>query len=654
MAGACPYKTDVMTKWCCMATERQHTPHGEWRTKNGEQPVLWRDSFFWLALLLTIFALAPFTQPGYFWGAHDARHHVYFLFEFERLVQDGIWWPRWSPDFTFGYGYPFFNIYGPFSHLLAAVLLRVGGLSYTAAVESIFALGILAAASGMYGYVRSLAGRGAGLLAAVAYTYAPYHLLVLFVRAGLAENSAFAWLPFCLWSFREAVLHPKPRSIVLAALCYGGLMITSNLVFLLFSPLLIIYILALLVWHSWPAQEWRTRLRRGLFAALAPTAGGILGLGLSGLFWLPMLLERNDVRVDQWFAGRYAFRDHFLYIFQLFSPHWGFGISVPGPDDGMSFQLGVALLLLALLGGFIGWRQPSLRVETALFAAAAGVAALLSLHVAAPLWELPIIGGLLQAAQFPWRWLPITMLCLSVLAGLLFTPHPAEIQTTERSLPVIAVVGIVLLASYPLLQVKIIEPVEGPVGLAALMRFERDADELTGSTRWVKEIPRWSPIAEYYVQLDEAGADVTPITTKVDYALVDNQTISVESKRHNTVMEEVYFCTDPGERPGDCSPREDARIIFNQFYYPGWRAYLLDQEHGTPVVALDVRAETAGTLGRISVTVPPVGEGYILLRFEDTWPRTIGKYLTIASLLVSVLLLAVPVFGRTRRRPATT
>ena len=61
-----------------------------------EQPALWRDPLFWLALGLSIFAVAPFLQPGYFWGANDARHHVYFLFEYDRLVQDGIWWPRWS------------------------------------------------------------------------------------------------------------------------------------------------------------------------------------------------------------------------------------------------------------------------------------------------------------------------------------------------------------------------------------------------------------------------------------------------------------------------------------------------------------------------------------------------------------------------------
>ncbi len=58
---------------------------------------LWRDGLFWWTIALSVFALAPLWLPGYFWGANDARHHVYFLFEYDRLVQDGIWWPRWTP-----------------------------------------------------------------------------------------------------------------------------------------------------------------------------------------------------------------------------------------------------------------------------------------------------------------------------------------------------------------------------------------------------------------------------------------------------------------------------------------------------------------------------------------------------------------------------
>ncbi len=610
---------------------------------------LLRDGFFWLTLALTIFALAPFAKPGYFWGANDARHHVYFLFEFDRLWQDGVWWPRWSPDFAFGYGYPFFNIYGPLSHFLAEILHFFANFSLTASVEIVFGLSIVASAGAMYGYVRGLAGRSAGLLAATMYTYAPYHLMVLYVRANLAESMAFVWLPLCLWSFRACVRKPTLGAFVGAAVAYAGLILTSNLVWVLFTPALMLYILALLPWEK--HGNWHTSIGAVVRAGLAPLAGAIGGLGLSAIFWLPMLLERQYVRIDQWFDGRYNFRDDFVYFFQFFSPTWGFGASLPGPNDTISYQIGPVLLLFALVGGLVAWRTRKLRPDVAVFALVGTGGAALGWSAFAPLWDWPLLGAILQSAQFPWRWLPLTVIGFSVLAGFLLAPtEPETTPQTTLTLPIFMVVAVAILGSYHLAQVQIVEPAEGTVGLAALMRFERDADEMTGSTAWVKEIPTWSPMAEYYIDLDEAGKPVTPVTSKVDYGSVNYRTLAIGSVANNTVMEEVYFCTDPGDRPGQCHPRDDQAIVFNHFYYPGWRAWLLDGEHGQPVQELPIVPEREGTLGRMTVPVPPTGEGFILLRYQDTPPRTVGQWLSLATLLLLAALLTLSFITQARKK----
>ena len=508
-------------------------------------------------------------------------------------------------------------------------------------MEIVFSLSIVASAAAMYGYVRSLAGRSAGLLAAVVYTYAPYHLMVLYVRANLAESMAFVWLPLCLWSFRACVRRPSLWAVIGAALAYAGLILTSNLVWVLFTPVLMLYILVLL-WQE--TGDWGLEIGRFLRGALTPLAGSVAGLGLSAIFWLPMLLERKYVRMDQWFDGRYNFRDDFLSFFQFFSPHWDFGVSLPGPNDTLSFQIGPVLLLFALLGGLFAWRRYSLRPEIAVFAVTGLGAAALGWSLLAPLWDWPLVGSILQAAQFPWRWLPLTTVGFSVLAGLLLVPDwGPEAETDALSLPVFVVVAVTILASYPLLQIQTVPPAEGPVGLAALMRFERDADEMTGSTAWVKEIPTWSPMAEYYINLDEAGQPVSAVTSKVDYEALDYSKMAVGSVAHNSVMEEVYFCTDPGDRPGVCGPRDDQHIVFNHFYYPGWRAWLLDGSGGQRVQELPIIPESTGTLGRITVPVPPTGEGFILLRYGDTLPRIVGQWISLATLLLllgSVVLIA--------------
>ena len=593
----------------------------------------WRDGLFWLTLLLSWFAIAPFTLPGYFWGANDARHHVYFLFEYNRLVADGIWWPRWSPDFAFGFGYPFFNIYAPLSHFLAELLLHFLNFSYTGAVESIFGLSVVGSAAGMYLFVRSWGGRQAGLLAALVYVYAPYHLLNLYVRANLAESMAFVWMPFCLWTMRQLLVRPHVGWLVGLAVSYAALMLTSNLGVVLFSPFLGLYALVLTFVYGAPllgrkatVGEWSASvLRRGL-----PGLVGLLaGLGLSAIFWLPMVLEYKWVRVDQWFDGRYDFGGHFVQWYQLFSPNWGFGASAAGPDDPIGFQLGLAALLLAAAGVLLTWHKARLlRWEIGVWVAGALMSVFVALTWAAPLWQLPGIGALLSSAQFPCRWLRVTAVALSALAGLPLLGAPDN-GRHGLSLGLVGLVAVVLLSSYPLLRVEIREPAEGPISLAALMRFQQSSDEMTGSTYWTKEIPTWSGMADIYMTQERNGEPVRPVENIIATEFLDynkNTGFVVDSKAHNSVMQEVwYWSALPGRR-----------IVYNHFYYPGWRAYLLDGEGGQPVQELEVIPEETGTLGRMTVPVPP-GEGYVLLRFEDTLPRIVGRWISLSTLALLAL-----------------
>lgn len=609
----------------------------------------WRDGMLWLTLALTVFAVAPFTLPGYFWGANDARHHVYFLFEYNRAVQDGIWWPRWSPDFAFGYGYPFFNIYGPLSHFLAEVLLHFFGFGYTQAVEAIFGLSIVGSAAAMYGFVRAWAGRQAALVAALAYVYMPYRLLNLYVRANLAESMAFVWLPLCLWAVRQAIVRPTYGWVLLCAASYAALMLTSNLVIVLFTPMLALYAVTLTLVYAAGDDTRQSFLRRLLRRGVPGALGLLAGLGLSAIFWLPAVLEQKYVRVDQWFDGRYDYRGHFVYFFQLFSPRWGFGVSQVGPDDPIGFQLGLIPLLLVAAGVYLTWRRAGrLRWELGVLLLCALGSVFLTLRWAAPLWELPLIGGVLGSAQFPWRWFSVATVALSALAGLPLARSDVAVDRHNGSpiginLPTALLAMLVILGAYPYLRVEITEPAEGPVSLAALMRFQQSSDEMTGSTAWVKEIPTWSPMADTYITMEREGQDVTPLASMVDYTVLNYHRETgfvVNSEARSTIMEEVWYW----------SPLPGRRIVFNQFYYPGWRAYLLDGPNGEPVQELPIIPEEEGTLGRMTVPVP-VGEGYVLLRFEDTMPRIVGRAITLSTLGILLLTGVVLVWrGRQEKR----
>ncbi len=118
------------------------------------------------------------------------------------------------------------------------------------------------------------------------------------------------------------------------------------------------------------------------------------------------------------------FAEHFVYPFQLLSPAWGFGPSVPDWQDSMPFQLGLAgtgLALVAML--LLRGREVSHRVVRLLgfFAAAALITALLTTPVSLLLWRMSHLWMLLR---YPWQLLAFAGLAISLLAGAVVSLAP--------------------------------------------------------------------------------------------------------------------------------------------------------------------------------------------------------------------------------------
>ena len=586
------------------------------------------DPYLLLVVLFSLFPIAPLLQPGYPWDAHDARHSVYFLFEFDRGIQDGILYPRWQPDFAFGYGYPFFNIYGPLS-TYAGEALHLLGFGFAGAVKIVFALSVVCAGLAMYGFVKQVLGRQAALVAAVAYMVIPYRLVDLYVRAALAESVAYVFVPLVLWGVWATIRQPRLANLLGLAFAYAALMLTSPLVTLLLTLILVFYVAFLALARLNDQQPWRQMSRESLLpwlghlghVLLPPAAGLILGLGLSAFFALPAMTENRFVRVDQWYGGRYAWGGDFVEFFQLFSPRWGFGVSLPGPDDDVSFQLGAVPVLLSLFAlvplfhkqarEHLG--RPAVRL-IAFFSVLTAIVVFLMLDVSAPLWQaLPLV----RLAQFPWRLLTLTVVSMAFLCGAAARGIRATTRFIET--PTLILVALLVLGSLPYMRAELSQQ---EVSLAGLMRFQQSADEMTGSTAWVREIPTWSPMAQLHV-------DRQPLTSRVDYTYLYQQAERAAHARTLELRSDRELVEVSVERP--------TLLPFNIFYYPGWHAYLLDPETNAVVEELPIALRDK--YGLMTVRVP-TGVSRVLLQFEATPVRKLGTALTLGSLaLVGLLLL---------------
>jgi hypothetical protein len=460
----------------------------------------------------------------------------------------------------------------------------------------------------------------------------------VYVRAALAESVALVFLPLTLWAFYETIAGASAGqgetrtasrvrviwSILFAALAYAGMVFAHNGIALLFSIVLGAWIVFLIL-RACPLSDLRSigaasYLKR-IFRPAVPTVAGLaLGLGLTCIFLIPLVLEYRYINVAQWTANYYDYQDHFVELYQLLSPVWGFGISNRGPVDGLSFQLGLVPIVLFLMSLFVIARNgDSKRAYVLFFCLVTLAVILLMLDRTLPAWQAV---GLASVAQFPWRLLTLTTVSMSIVGGavlLLDKPNEGP-QALARGLPlsVLLLSALVLLGSYPYITAQnILEPREGPVSLRGLMAFENSANEMTGTTVYADEQPRWSPLADNYF----TGRNVR---SKIDFSTVP-ETVFVRIPRDSLRVD--------GERVDYNAPDGDVTIVYNVQMYPGWRAYLTRSRSTEIVQELDIAIEPP--YGRIKVTLPQ-GEHGVWLRFQDTPPRTIGTIISGISLLIAV------------------
>ena len=583
-------------------------------------------------LAFSLFAWAPLLTPAYFFGAHDAPHSVFFLVEFDQTLGDGYLWPRWAPDFAFGYGYPLFNLYAPLA-FYAAEILHLIGFGFVGAVKAMYALATMGAGLAMYGFIRRILGAEAGLLGAVVYMLVPFHLVEVFVRSAYPEFVALALLPLVLWAFTNLVAAPTPRRVALAGLSYGILILTHHTTFFTFSPFLIAYLLYLLV------GEWRCRGARSLWRAGLPAlAAGVLGIALSSIYLIPMLAELRYVKLGQWTAYNYDFRQHFVYFSQLLSPEWGFGYSGPGLEDGMPFQLGAVVLVLVIFGGWLaltgrGQRRAGDATYShdvprgpALFFLAATVVIVWLLSPAAQFaWHTLPIASLVQ---FPWRLLGLAALTMSVAAGSVYplsaglardlsspsqddpktsevTPPSSLLPAEAPSLPVeVCLLALVLAMGafgYTLPQYTPVESWrESP---EAVIRWDSfSPPDRVAMVVYTDEQPTTSPMEAQYA----AGEPLQVATILAGEG-------TVETLRHGGASDEI--------RVRAAGP---VTVQFYTYDYPGWRVTLdgrhVDHRHDPPY-------------GLITVEVP-TGDHQLVLRMGSTPPRLAGTLMSLAAILI--------------------
>jgi hypothetical protein len=494
---------------------------------------------------------------------------------------------RWVPDMGYGNGFPLFNFYGPTPYYLGAMASYLIG--YIASAKALFFLGIFLGGVAMYIFAKEFIGKLGAFVAGVLFLFAPYRALDGYVRGAVSELIAISLVPLLLYFFYKLMIRPQKKYFVASAITLAVFLSTHNIMTILFTPVLFLWI-GLLIY----LEE-----KKGLKASCL---AGILGLGLSAFFVVPAYFEKSLVQTEALTRFELNFRAHFVTVKQLFLDRfWGYGASIPGPDDTISLQIGWPLWWLAVLSPiavFIRKAGKKTRILTAFFFILFCASIFMTHNKSAFVWEKVDI---LKYFQFPWRFLSLTIFSASFLGG-------AIVYILKDRLKV--VVGLTIVLATILINWGYFKPAEFFTTLT-------DKDLLSGQ----------------YWELQQKGAilDYLPKT-------------ALEPRQKATDIPEVKKGTAAVYHFENYSnwwkfitvAETQSYIEVPVFYFPGWEVKV---DGGGSTINYE------NYLGRIGVIVG-AGTHSVEGRFADTPTRRLSNILTALSV---ISLLFVVSYGKTRK-----
>lgn len=534
------------------------------------------NRYIWVGVIaLFIPASWALFVPG-FYGASDDIH-IAWLFELHKTILMGKIPPRFVPDLSFGFGYPLFNFVFPLPFYVAE-LFHLLGLSLVDSIKALFFISIPISFVFMYLLLRQFVSRPLSLAGATLYIYSPYRAVDLYIRGAIGEVVSFVFLPLILLSIIK-INESNLRWVGIGALALSSLVLSHNITAYMLFPFLALFFLM---------QLFASKQKKAF--AVKSVLMIFLGLLISIYFWLPAIVESGQMKYDTIFN----FVDHFPTILQLIIPYWGYGGSVPGPGDGMSFFLGTANLFIIIVGfiiAFTSWSKFS--KETKMLVAWAFIciasALILMNYRSIVLWNnLP----LLPYFQFPWRFLILTTFSIPILIVLF---DKFKHKTT---------ISIVIIA----------------IALTTSGSYFRPEDFLGRQDSYFlnRYIPiplaskEYSETQEEYLRLPKN----TQFRPGQNYPLVSATNGEIKKvERLNDLDTLIIF-----------ESTVSATINYNKYFFPGWIAKIDGKQS---------QIEIGKPFGQITVNVT-AGSHTVKIAFEETNLRNSLNAISLGGFLVSL------------------
>ncbi len=456
-------------------------------------------------------------------------------------------------------------------------------------------------------------------------------------------------MPLILYSSQKLINGHK-LNIVGFAVGSALLIMTHLPTFIIFYPVTIGYILFI---------AGRRRIKKALIRMSVAIA---LGIGLSGIYWLPAMTTQQYISMSAIREGIFYFKKNFLFV----------GPAVHGFETFWRY-----LEVLTLLMGGLAWcsfliaRTNSIetcRRESYYWIFIAMISLFMTLPLSRPVWEVVHV---IQRIQFPWRFNTVLTVATTALLALAISNLKEVVYlTTKKFLAIGSLLGGSLLLSvvelWPFMQQKIHFPINtvSLVTITAILTIGisslKKPINLANNKKYVIGV-----LLIISMLLSSLVVIKTclhrPSNRDVDTALeISRDAMEYRPRWVSPEMFEPGYISKLGRSSAKASvtvgqgslliqrwqPREivlqanattDIWVTINQFYYPGWTARLNGESYLLPVQSPE---------GLLRIRVPS-GKHSVIVRLDAGVEERVGKIISAVSVFFTLFSLFWLGFART-------
>lgn len=256
---------------------------------------------FLLSIVVVVFGLFNTIVPD----LHDINT-FFWSKAFHQVFESGITYPRWLPQLWHGFGLPVFYLYNPFFYfaVLGFQLLNIGTIL---SIKLVLILSTLSGAYFMYLLAREFLQKNTAYMVTSLFVLAPYYISLVYLRGAYPEFLALNLIPLLLWSTTKLFQNIKDfRYLIVSILALSVIILTHNLTGAIVLLVLFAYIFYLYFFEN---KNTRFLILNGialLFSAI-----------LTMFYWLPMLINLKYINSTFWTSDNFFFGKNFPSISEL-------------------------------------------------------------------------------------------------------------------------------------------------------------------------------------------------------------------------------------------------------------------------------------------------------------------------------------------------